>query len=89
MLSHDENFSKAPNQMNLGQDVSPILEIIMVSQILIYRMSPRLLMTSPFKQDQSIQVQEMSIHCVNRFPFNNDIIPPNLWNKDDFRYFAT
>ncbi len=32
LLSHDENFSKTLNQMNLGQDVSPILEIITVSQ---------------------------------------------------------
>ncbi|WP_375693408.1 MULTISPECIES: DEAD/DEAH box helicase family protein, partial [unclassified Bartonella] len=32
LLSHDENFSKTLNQMNLGQDVSPILEIVTVSQ---------------------------------------------------------
>ncbi len=32
LLSHDENFSKTLNQMNLGQDVSSILEIVTVSQ---------------------------------------------------------
>ncbi|WP_019224064.1 DEAD/DEAH box helicase, partial [Bartonella rattaustraliani] len=32
LLSHDENFSKTLNQMNLGQDVSSVLEIITVSQ---------------------------------------------------------
>uniref|UniRef100_UPI0035D0E6A4 DEAD/DEAH box helicase n=3 Tax=unclassified Bartonella TaxID=2645622 RepID=UPI0035D0E6A4 len=32
LLAHDENFSKTLNQMNLGQDVSSILEIVTVSQ---------------------------------------------------------
>ncbi|UNE54779.1 DEAD/DEAH box helicase [Bartonella machadoae] len=32
LLSHDENFSKTLNQMNLGQDVSSIIDIVTVSQ---------------------------------------------------------
>ncbi|MCZ2159234.1 DEAD/DEAH box helicase family protein, partial [Bartonella sp. 220] len=32
LLSHDENFKKTLNQMNLGQDVSPIIDIVTVSQ---------------------------------------------------------
>ncbi|WP_144755585.1 DEAD/DEAH box helicase [Bartonella saheliensis] len=32
LLSHDENFSKTLNQMNLGQDVSHIIDIVTVSQ---------------------------------------------------------
>ncbi|EJF98590.1 hypothetical protein MEI_00413 [Bartonella vinsonii subsp. arupensis Pm136co] len=32
LLAHDENFKKTLNQMNLGQDVSPIIDIVTVSQ---------------------------------------------------------
>ncbi|WP_273789911.1 type ISP restriction/modification enzyme, partial [Bartonella sp. ML70XJBT] len=78
LLSHDENFSKTLNQMNLGQDVSSIIDIVTVSQ------NSDLKNVTTVVDDIPLHAKPESASAGNVYPLRKSLNPHNGQERFNF-----
>ncbi|WP_273755796.1 type ISP restriction/modification enzyme, partial [Bartonella sp. MM73XJBT.G] len=78
LLSHDENFSKTLNQMNLGQDVSSIIDIVTVSQ------NSDLENVTTVVDDIPLHAKPESASAGNVYPLRKSLTPHNGQERFNF-----
>uniref|UniRef100_UPI002360B2E3 type ISP restriction/modification enzyme n=1 Tax=Bartonella sp. ML70XJBT TaxID=3019096 RepID=UPI002360B2E3 len=78
LLSHDENFSKTLNQMNLGQDVSSIIDIVTVSQ------NSDLKNVTTVVDDIPLHAKPESASAGNVYPLRKSLTPHNGQERFNF-----